>query len=67
MLLRRNSIQKLFNGYEYDIEQLHHAMMQDERKKRLSVKQSETIKLTKGVPSNSEKIAYEESKEETNS
>jgi hypothetical protein len=23
-LLRRNSIQKLFNGYEYDIEQVHH-------------------------------------------
>lgn len=24
MLLRRNSIQNLFNGYEYDIEQLRH-------------------------------------------
>jgi len=24
MLLRRNSIQNLFNGYDYDIEQLHH-------------------------------------------
>ena len=35
MLLRRNSIQKLFNGYDYDIEQLHHTMMQEERKKKV--------------------------------
>lgn len=27
LLLRRNSIQKLFNGYEYDIEQQHHAAL----------------------------------------
>lgn len=27
LLLRRNSIQNLFNGYEYDIEQLHHAAL----------------------------------------
>jgi len=27
VLLRRNSIQNLFNGYEYDIEQLRHALI----------------------------------------
>jgi hypothetical protein len=34
VLLRRNSIQNLFNGYEYDIEQLRHAMIQEKRKNR---------------------------------
>ena len=34
-LLRRNSIQNLFNGYEYDIEQLRHAMIQEKRKDKL--------------------------------
>lgn len=36
LLLRRNSIQKLFNGYEYDIEQQHHAALQEQRKKKLA-------------------------------
>ncbi len=35
LLLRRNSIQNLFNGYEYDIEQLHHAALQEKRKRKL--------------------------------
>ena len=35
LLLRRNSIQKLFNGYEYDIEQQHHAMLQEQRKRKM--------------------------------
>lgn len=34
LLLRRNSIQKLFNGYEYDVEQQHHAALQELRKKK---------------------------------
>jgi hypothetical protein len=34
MLLRRNSIQNLFNGYEYDIEQLHHQALQEKKKKK---------------------------------
>ena len=32
LLLRRNSIQSLFNGYDYDIEQLRHQLVQDKRK-----------------------------------
>lgn len=35
-MLRRNSIQELFTGYEYDIEQLRHAMIQEKRKNRLA-------------------------------
>ena len=35
LLLRRNSIQKLFNGYEYDIEQQHHQAMQEMRRKKI--------------------------------
>ena len=35
MLLRRNSIQNLFNGYEFDIEQLRHQIMQEERKQEV--------------------------------
>ncbi len=35
LMLRRNSIQSLFNGYEYDIEQLRHAMIQEKRKTKL--------------------------------
>ena len=35
LLLRRNSIQKLFNGYDYDIEQMHHAALQEQRKKKM--------------------------------
>lgn len=35
LLLRRNSIQKLFNGYEFDIEKLHHALKQAQRKKKI--------------------------------
>jgi len=32
LLLRRNSIQNLFNGYDFDIEQLRHQLLQDKRK-----------------------------------
>ena len=35
-LLRRNSIQDLFVGYEYDIEQLRHALIQEKRKNKFS-------------------------------
>jgi hypothetical protein len=32
LLLRRNSIQNLFNGYDFDIEQLRHQILQEKRK-----------------------------------
>ncbi len=32
MLLRRNSIQNLFNGYGFDAEILRHQLMQEKRK-----------------------------------
>ncbi len=32
LLLRRNSVQNLFNGYEFDVEQLRHQLMQDKKK-----------------------------------
>ena len=50
MLLRRNSIQKLFNGYDYDIEQLHHAMMQVERKKKVINKEIVVRQAQLGMP-----------------
>ena len=50
MLLRRNSIQKLFNGYDYDIEQLHHAMMQEERKKKVINKEIVVRQAQLGMP-----------------
>ena len=53
MLLRRNSIQKLFNGYDYDIEQLHHAMMQEERKKKVVNKEIVVSQATNGMPGTS--------------
>ena len=33
MLLRRNSVQNLFNGYDFDVEQLRHQIMLDKRKR----------------------------------
>jgi len=35
MLLRRNSIQNLFNGYEFDGDQLRHQLIQEKRKQEL--------------------------------
>jgi hypothetical protein len=38
MLLRRNSVQNLFNGYDFDVEQLRHQIMLDKRKKEAEAK-----------------------------
>jgi len=48
-LLRRNSIQNLFNGYEYDIEQLRHQLIQEKRKS----KYNKSISLQKSTDLNS--------------
>ena len=44
-LLRRNSIQDLFVGYEYDIEQLRHALIQEKRKNKFSKMSSGDMKV----------------------
>jgi len=46
MLLRRNSIQNLFNGYDFDIEQLRHQILQDKRKQEVEEENQKKRLLT---------------------
>mmetsp|Transcript_12467 Transcript_12467/g.9064 ORF Transcript_12467/g.9064 Transcript_12467/m.9064 type:complete len:131 (+) Transcript_12467:651-1043(+) len=46
MLLRRNSIQNLFNGYDFDVEQLRHQLLQDKRKMEAEEEMSRKRVLT---------------------
>ena len=43
MLLRRNSVQNLFNGYDFDVEQLRHQILMDKRKREAAATQSTTV------------------------
>jgi hypothetical protein len=49
MLLRRNSIQNLFNGYDFDIEQLRHQIQQDKRRQEIEDENQKNRLLTNQI------------------